>query len=120
MMDPDDVVKAVAAALLLAHLAVLVSVLLSHARMRWIVGLNLLVSAGVAIYWMPSLSELLGHIDVVLAFVGFELAVLAASILAAFRVRVPPAIHWIAFAANAVLSAAALVFIVTVRITRLM
>lgn len=50
---------------------------------------------------------------------GFELAVLAASVLAAFGVRVPPALHWIAFAANACLAAAALFFMMTFRITRL-
>lgn len=119
MMAPDDVVKAVAAALLLAHLAVLVSVLLFRARMGWVVGLNLIVGAGVALYWMPRLSDLLGHVDLVLAFVGFELAILAASILAGVGVRVPPVVHWIAFAVNAFLSAAALAFIVTFRITRL-
>ncbi len=42
--------------------------------MGWVVGLNLLVSAGVMIYWAPRFSELFGYIDIVLAFVGFELA----------------------------------------------
>jgi hypothetical protein len=118
-MDIDNIVEAVTVALLLAHIGVLIAVLRFHARMGWIVGLNLLVSAGVMLYWAPRFSELFGYVDMVLAFVGFELAVLTVSVLAASRVRIPPAIHWIAFAANALLSVNALVFMLTFRITRL-
>ena len=117
---PDDIVKAIAVALLFAHVAVLVVVLRSRGKIDWMIGLNLLVSAGVMIYWAPRLSELFGYVDLVVAFVAFELAVLIVSILAVSRFRMPPAIHWIAFTANFLLSIAALVFILTFRITRLM
>jgi hypothetical protein len=117
---PDDIVKAIAVALLFAHVAVLVVVLRSRGKIGWMIGLNLLVSAGVMIYWAPRLSELFGYVDLVVVFVGFELVVLIVSILAALRVRIPPAIHWTAFAANALLSVNALVFMLTFRITRLM
>lgn len=120
MNIPDNVVKAIAVVLLFAHIVVLISVLLFRARIRWIVGLNLLVSAGVMIYWLPHFSEMFGYVDLVLAFVGFELAVLIVSVLAALRFRIPFAIHWIAFAANALLSASGVVFVLTFRITRLM
>jgi hypothetical protein len=120
MPSEDDIAKFITVALLLAHIAVLIAVLRFRARLGWMVGLNLLVSAGVMIYWAPRFSELFGYVDIVLAFVGFELAVLTVSILAALRVRIPPAIHWIAFAANALLSVNALIFMLTFRITRLM
>jgi hypothetical protein len=120
MDNLDDVVKAIAIALLLAHVVVLIVVLRSRGKIGWMVGLNLIVSAGVVIYWLPRFSELFGYVDLVVWFVAFEFAVLIVSLLAMFRVRIPPAIHWIAFAANALLSAAAIVFIVTFRITRLM
>jgi hypothetical protein len=113
-------VKAIVVGLLLAHIVVLISVLLLHARIGWVVGLNLLVSAGVMLYWLPRFSELFGYVDLVLAFVGFELAVLIVSILAVSRLRIPSAIHWIAFAVNFLLSAGALYFMLTFRITRLM
>lgn len=118
--DLDDLVKAVAVALLLAHIVVLISVLRFRARMSWVVGLNLLVSAGVMIYWAPRFSELFGYVDIVLAFVGFELAALIASVMAVFRAPIPSAIHWIAFTANALLSAAAAIFMFTFQMTRLM
>lgn len=120
MEIPDNVVKAIAVALVLAHIAVLTAVLLFRVRIAWIVGLNLLVSACVILYWLPRFSELFGYVELVLAFVGFEFAVLIVSVLAALRVRIPSAIHWIAFAGNALLSVNALVFILTFRITRLM
>lgn len=112
--------KALAVALLLAHVVVLIAVLRCRARMGWVVGLNLLVSAGVMIYWAPRFSELFGYVDMVLAFVGFELAILIVSILAALRVRIPRVVHWSAFAVNALISINALVFMLTFRITRLM
>ena len=120
MNNLNDVVKAIAVTLMLAHVAVLIVVLRSRGRIGWIVGLNLLASAGVIIYWLPRFPELFGYVDLVVAFVGFEFVVLIISIMAAFRVRIPPAIHWIAFAANASLSAAAAVFMFTFRMTRLM
>jgi hypothetical protein len=118
-MNIDDVAKLVTIALVLAHLAALIAVLGFHTRFQWVVWLNLLVSAGVMLYWAPRFSELFGYIDMVMAFVGFELAVLIVSVLAVLRIRIPPAIHWIAFTANALLSINALVFMLTFRITRL-
>jgi len=119
-MNIDNAVKLLAVILLAAHIAVLIAVLRDRTHMNWVVRLNLLVSAGVMAYWVPRVSELFGYIDMVMAFVGFELAVLIVSVLAALRVRIPRAIHWIAFAANALLSVNALVFMLTFRITRLM
>ena len=120
MDNIDDLVKAIAIALVLAHGVVLIMVLRSRDKIGWMIGLNLLVSAGVMIYWAPRVSELFGYVDEVWAFVGFEFVVLIISIMAAFRVRIPAAIHWLAFTANALLSVGAVVFILTFRITRLM
>jgi len=119
-MNIDDALKVLAVALVLAHVVVLIAVLRNRTHMNWVVWLNLLVSAGVMAYWVPRFSELFGYIDMVMAFVVFELMVLVVSTLAALRVRMPRAIHWTAFAANALLSANALVFMLTFHITRLM
>ncbi len=47
------------------------------------------------------------------AFVGFELVVMATSLLAVGRIRVPRALIWIEFAAHALFVAAALAFMFT-------
>ena len=116
-MDIDDIVKAVPIALLLAHIAVLIW---RRDGIGWVTGLNLLVSAGVTFYWAVNISELPGSAELVWAFIGFELAVLIVSGLAAFQVRIPAAVLWTAFAAHAALAAAALFFMLTFRIDRLM
>jgi hypothetical protein len=120
MPSEDQLIQLIAVVLPLAHAAALIAVLRSRARFSWIVNLNLLVSAGVMIYWAPRVSQLFGYVDMVMAFVGFELAVLVVSVLARLRVRIPNAVHWIAFAANTLLSVNALIFMLTFRITRLM
>jgi hypothetical protein len=116
MISDDDIVKAVPIALLLAHVAV---VIWRRDRIGWVVGLNLLVSAGVTAYWAVHIAELPDDVEMVWAFVGFELAVLIVSSLAALQVRIPAALLWAAFMAHAALSVAALVFMLTFRITRL-
>ena len=116
MISDDDVVKAVAIALLLAHVAV---VIWRRDGIGWVVGLDLLVSAAVTAYWAVHIAELSGDVELVWAFAAFELAVLVVSGLAALQVRIPAAVLWIAFAAHAALAAAALVFMFTFRITRL-
>lgn len=119
MPSVDQIVQAVAILLLLAHVSAFVWAGLLRKGIAPIITLNLIVSAGTIIYWAPHFAELLGSVDVVLAFVGFEVSVFATSLMAISRVRVPRAIIWIEFAANALLVAAALTFILTFKINRL-
>jgi hypothetical protein len=116
-MSADTLVKTVAVVVLLAHIVVL---LLLRRRIGWVFTLNLLVSAGVVAYWAVNISDLAGSVPLVWAFVAFEVVVLATSVLAAFGVSVPRAAIWLEFAAHGALTCAALEFILTFKITRLM
>jgi hypothetical protein len=117
MVSDDDIVKAVVIVLLLAHIAVLIW---RRDSIGWVAGLNLLVSAGVTVYWAMHFADLRGSVELVWGFVGFELAVLIVSSLAVLQVRIPAAVMWTAFAAHAALAAAALIFMLTFRMDRLM
>jgi hypothetical protein len=108
-----------ALALLLAHVGVLVWSGWLRKTIAPVLALNLVISAGVALYWAPHLGELGDYIPMVWAFVAFEFVVLVTSLLAVFRVRVPHAVIWIEFAAHGFLTAVAFLFILTFRITRL-
>jgi hypothetical protein len=116
MGSADNLVKIAAFALLLAHIVV---VLWLRRRIGWVIALNLLVSAGVIAYWLPDISELPGYVPLVWVFVGFEVLVFATSVAAAFGMAMPRAVIWTEFAAHAALTCAALIFIVTFKITRL-
>jgi hypothetical protein len=114
-MSADNIVKLVAIGLVLAHVVV---ALFLRRRIGWVIALNLLVSAGVVAYWLPDIAELPGYVPLVWAFVAFEVVALVIS-ASALLARVPPALLWIVFAIHAALAVAAVVFIVTFRIDRL-
>jgi hypothetical protein len=115
----DDIVKAIATALLLAHIGALVWSGWLRKGIAPVLALNLLVSASVVIYWGLRITELANYVDVVWAFVAFELVGLVTSLLAVFRVRVPQAAIWIEFTAHALMTAAAVLFMLTFHLTRL-
>lgn len=117
--DMDHFVGAIALALLLAHVGVLVWSGWLRKGIAPVLALNLLISGSVAVYWAQRISDLAGSIALVWVFVGFEFVVLVISLLAVFRVRVPLAVIWIAFTAHALMTAAAVLFVLTFRITRL-
>jgi hypothetical protein len=109
----------IALALLIAHVGALVWSGWLRKGIAPVLALNLLLSGGVAIYWGLHITELPNYIDAVWAFVAFEFVVLVTSLLAVFRGRVPQAAIWIEFTAHALMTAAAFLFILTFRITRL-
>lgn len=115
-MSADNFVEVIAITLLLAHVAI---ALWLRGQIGWAIALNLLVSAGVVAYWLPNISDLSGSIPLVQIFIAYEFVVLVVS-AAALLVRVPPAILWAAFAVHAAFSAAAVIFMFTFRMTRLM
>ena len=115
----DDLIKVTALALMAAHILAFLWAGVLRKKLAPVLALNLLVSAGVAIYWLPRLTELFDDIDLVTAFVGFEFFVLATSLVAVAGRRVPPAVIWLEFVAHSLLIAAALTFMVTFKITRL-
>jgi hypothetical protein len=108
-----------ALALLLAHIGVLVWSAWFRKGMAPVLVLNLLVSGGVVIYWGLNIADLVGAIEMVWAFVAFELVVFVTSLLAIFRLRVPQAVIWIEFAAHALMTGLAFLFILTFHLTRL-
>jgi hypothetical protein len=118
-MDPDLVAEAGAAILVLAHFAVLVWSGWMRKGIGPVLVLNLVVSGAISAWWAPHLGELGNYIEVVWVFVAFEFAVFAVSLLALFRVRIPHALLWIAFAANALLATAALLLMLTFKLDRL-
>jgi hypothetical protein len=109
----------IALALLLAHVGALVWSGWFRKGIAPVLALNLILSGGVVIYWALHTADLAGSIEMVWAFVAFELVVLVTSLLAVFRLRVPRTVNWIAFTAHALMTAAAFLFILTFRITRL-
>jgi hypothetical protein len=117
--NTDDLMKVTALALMVAHVLAFVWAGVLRKKLAPVLALNLLVSAGVAIYWLPRLTQLFNYIDLVTAFVGFEFFVLATSLLAIAGRRVAPALIWLQFVAHSLLIAAALTFITTFKITRL-
>jgi hypothetical protein len=121
-MTDDDIVKTIAVTLMLAHGGALISATALRKGIIPIQLLNLLLSAGVVVYWAPRLSELFHYVDAVTAFVAFELVVLASSILALCGIRVPHVVIWVEFAAQAILNAAALwlIFNFTFKMTGVM
>jgi hypothetical protein len=119
MPSIDQIVEAVAALLLLAHAGAFVWAGLLRKGIASVVALNLIVSASIVIYWAPHILELLKYADVELAFVGFEFFVLGTSLFAVRSARVPHTIIWLEFAVHALFVLAALTFMFTFKINRL-
>jgi hypothetical protein len=117
MVITDNVVKIAAIVVLLAHVIV---ALWLRGRVGWAIALNLIVSAGVVAYCATNISDLMGSVPLVWGLVAFEAVVLATSLLATFSASVPRAVIWLEFAAHAILTSAALLFMLTFKLTRLM
>jgi hypothetical protein len=117
-MDEDKIVTAIAVILLLTHVAAFIWALRAK-EIGAVLGLNLLISACVSVYWLIQISALRGSAVFFQAFVAFEFAVLVTSLLAVFRVPVPRAAIWTEFAVHALLTAAALYFMLTFTMTRM-
>lgn len=117
-LSEDQIVQLIAWALVLAHAGVLVWYGLRR-NLTPVLALNLLLSGGVMAYWVPRFADLFKYVDIVSAFVAFEFAVLATSIAALAKVRVPAALILTELAGNTILSAAALYFMLTFKMTRL-
>ena len=95
--------------LILVHVGV---ALWLRSQIRWVIALNLLVSAAVVAYWLVWIASLPGMAPPVWAFVSFECVVLL-MLIAAIFVRVPRAVLWTAFAVNGAWSLAAAIFAFT-------
>src|SRR5436190_5887928 len=85
----DDFLKATVLALMAAHLVAFLWAGVLRKGLAPVLALNLIVSAGVAVYWLPRMADLFNDIDLVTAFVGFEFFVLATSLLGVARRHVP-------------------------------
>ena len=105
--------------LMFAHIVALIWFVWRRWEIAPLLGANLLVSGGVLVYWATRFDALLHDVDTDWLFVAFEIAVFATSLSAVLRIRVPRAIILAEFALQMILIAAALVFIITFKITRL-
>jgi hypothetical protein len=113
----DKLIPFIVVGLVVLHGAALAwSVRRGIAAVLW---LNLLFSGAAVVYWAPHLAEVFEYVVGVQVFAAFEFVVLATSLLAAFRVRVPRFIIWAEFAVHFLLTIAAFVFLLTFKITRL-
>ena len=116
----DDLVKAIVVAVVIAHAGVLLWAAILRKGIASVIWLNLLISAPVVLYWVPMAPQVFDYVPAVWCFLAFELAVLATSLLAVFHILgIPPAVIWAEFLGHFLLGAAALVFILTFRVTRL-
>ena len=105
--------------LMLAHVLALVWFVWRRWEIAPLLALNLLVSGGVVVIWALRYQALVQDVDTNWTFVAFETAVLATSLAAVFGLRVPRAAILAGFALQMILIAAALLFIITFKITRL-
>ena len=108
-----------ASTLLVAHIIAFLWAGVLRKGLFPILALNFIVSAGVVIYWLPRISELLNYVDILSAFVVFEFIVLATSLAALGRLRVLPALIWLEFVAHGLMIVSGLMFMLTFKITRL-
>ena len=104
--------------LMLAHIIALGWFLFRRA-IAPLLALNLLVSGGVLVSWALRFDAVVHDTETVWAVVAFEIAAFAVSVAAIFGARVPRAVVVAAFAAQMALIAAAIFFIVTFKVTRL-
>ena len=118
-LSTDEIVEVIASILMFAHISALIWFIWLRREIVPVLTLNLLVSSGVMIYWTPRFGELLRYVDVTWAFVALEFVVFATSLVAIFKIRVPRAVIWTQFAMHSTLIAAALVFMFTFKLTRL-
>ena len=105
--------------LMLAHVLALIWFLWRRREIAPLLAVNLLVSGGVIVYWATRFDSLLHDVDTDWLFVVFEIAVLATSLAVLLRIPVPRAIIVAGFGIQMILIAAALVFMITFKITRL-
>jgi hypothetical protein len=113
-LSDDDIAKAVSIALLVTYLGAAVW------RRQWVAPLNLIVAAGVTVFWTFNISELSGSVAAVWVFAGVEVVILAVSALAVLGYRVPAAAVWLGFAVHVVLTALFALFMFTFRMERMM
>jgi hypothetical protein len=109
----------VALPLMLAHIVVLVWFAWRRREIMPVLALNLLVSGGAMVYWATRFDALIHDVDTVWAVVAFEIVVLATSLAALSKTRVPRTVILAEFALQMTLIAAAIVFMATFKITRL-
>lgn len=120
-MSDDQVAKTVLAVALTAHVAALFWLMGSRNRLGPLLSVNIAVSACILAYQAQRLRYILAApLDQgILGLIAFEILVLAATTCAFRRGRLPIVASYLAFAVHACASIAAMVFMLTFRVTRL-
>lgn len=118
-MDLDQLAMLIAAVLMAAHIGVFVWSGILRKGIVPVVALDLVISGTIVLDWARRIDDLLGSIELVWVWLGFELVVVITSIVALTRLGVPRALPWIAFGVHWLLVAGALYLMFTFKITRL-
>jgi hypothetical protein len=85
-----------------------------------VLGLNVIVAAGILVYNANQLGSMLDYADYrLMALTAFALATLLISTAALFGLRIPVALIWIAFAGNFIMSALLMAFALLFKMNRL-
>ena len=112
--------KATTVIIVLAHVAVLIWAVGLRKGLGPVLGLNVIIAAGLLAYNASHVGIMLRYADYAqLALMAFALATFIISAAALFGLRIPVALIWIAFAGNFALSTALMAFALLFKMNRL-
>jgi hypothetical protein len=112
--------KATSVVIVLAHVAALIWAIGLRKGLTPVLGLNLVIAAGILAYNAGHLGIMLRYSDYMqMALTAFALATLLISTAALFGLRIPVALIWIAFAGNFALSVLLMAFALLFKMNRL-
>jgi hypothetical protein len=112
--------KATSVVIVLAHVAAAIWAVALRKGLGPVLGLNVIVAAGILVYNANQLGSMLDYADYrLMALTAFALATLLISTAALFGLRIPVALIWIAFAGNFIMSALLMAFALLFKMNRL-
>lgn len=112
--------KATSVVIVLAHVAALIWAVALRKGLGPVLGLNLVIAAGILAYNANQFGSMLDYADYrLMALMAFALATLLISAGALFGLRIPAALIWIAFAGNFAMSLLFMAFALLFRMDRL-
>ena len=112
--------KATSVVIVLAHVAALIWAVALRKGLGPVLGLNLVIAAGILAYNADHLGIMLRYADYpLLALMAFALVTLLISAAAIFGWRIPVALIWITFAGNFIMSTLLMAFALLFKMNRL-
>jgi hypothetical protein len=112
--------KVTSVVIVLAHIAALIWAVALRKGLGPVLGLNVIVTAGILVYNANQLGSMLDYADYrLMALMAFALATLLISAAALFGWRIPTALIWTAFAGNFAMSLLFMAFALLFKMDRL-